>query len=126
MNARQASAASLAMDAVIARLLSVGTWAAVAVILAGVVGMLVTGVEPMAGGAIPAFDLARIPVDLLALRPEGFLWAGLLVVIALPIARVAVAGAGFFAAGERRLAAVSGGVLLVVLISIVAALGLEG
>ncbi len=52
----------------------------------------------------------------------GFLWAGIVVVMALPIGRVIVAGVGFFAAHERRLALVSLLVVLVVGLSIVAAL----
>ncbi len=39
----------------------------------------------------------------------------------LPIGRVVVAGAGFFASGERRLALVSALVVLVVALSVVAA-----
>ena len=41
--------------------------------------------------------------------------------MALPIGRVVVAGAGFFAAGERRLALVSALVVLVVALSVIAA-----
>ena len=47
-------------------------------------------------------------------------------VVALPLGRVIVSGAGFFAAGDRRLALVSVLVLVVIAVSIVAALGLEG
>ena len=42
--------------------------------------------------------------------------------MALPIGRVVVSGAGFYAAGSRRLALVSVLVVLVVTLSIVAAL----
>jgi hypothetical protein len=55
----------------------------------------------------------------------GFLWLGILTVIALPIGRVIFAGISLLAAGERRLALVSLGVLLVVITSIVAAIGLD-
>ena len=63
---------------------------------------------------------------MLALQPAGFLWAGIVLVIALPIGRVVVAGVGFLAARDRRMALISLLVLLVVLASIVAAIGLEG
>jgi uncharacterized membrane protein len=114
------------VDSLIGRLLTIGTWAAIAVILAGVAAMLLAGIDPLGVATAPGFILASIPADLVALRPEGFLWAGLLLVISLPVARVAVAGLGFFLAGERRLAAVSAAVLLVILFSVLAAVGLEG
>ncbi len=118
--------AALAIESIIARLLVVGTYVAIALVLVGVAGMLLTGVDPLAHGTPPAFDLGRIPTDILALRPEGFLWAGLVTVMALPLGRVTVAGIGFLRAGDRPLALVSLAVLLVVLGSVLAALGLEG
>ena len=118
--------AAFAIEALVARLLVIGTYVAVALVLAGVFGMLLTGVDPMAHGARPTFDLGRVPGDLLALRPQGFLWTGIVTVMALPIGRVVVAGFGFLAARDRRLALVSLLVLLVVLASIAAALVLGG
>ncbi len=118
--------AAFALETAVGRLLVVGTWLAMVLVLAGVVLMLLTGVDPLAHGAIPGFDAARIPADILALRPEGFLWAGIVLIIGLPIGRVFVAGVGFLAAGDRRLGLVSLLVLLVVLVSVIAALGLEG
>ena len=94
-------------------------------ILAGVVLMFATGVDPLAHGEVPPLRPGAILLDILALQPAGFLWAGIVLVIALPIGRVVVAGVGFLAAGDRRLALVSLLVLLVVLVSIIAALGLE-
>ena len=118
--------AALALEAAVGRILVVGTWLAMGLVVAGVALMLATGVDPLAHGDVPGFDVARIPADIIALRPEGFLWAGIVLIIALPIGRVAVAGAGFLAGGDRRLTLVSVLVLLVVLVSIAAALGLEG
>ncbi len=115
-----------AIETLIARLLVVGTYLAMGLVLLGVVGMLLTGVDPLDHGSPPVFDLARIPADLFALRPEGFLWLGIGLVIALPVGRVIVAGVGFLAARDRRLALVSLAVLLVVTASIVAAISLEG
>ena len=59
--------------------------------------MLATGTDPLDHGAIPPFDLAQIPSEMLALQPAGFLWAGIVLIIALPIGRVVVAGVGFLA-----------------------------
>ena len=84
--------------------------------------MLASGIDPMAHPPAMTFDLAALPGDLVSLRPAGFIWAGIVVVMALPIGRVVVAGAGFFAAGERRLALISVLVVVVVGLSIVAAL----
>lgn len=115
-----------AIETLVARLLVLGTWVAVALVVAGVLGMLVTGVDPLEHGARPLFDLGAIPADLLALRPTGFLWAGLVTVLLLPIGRVVVSGIGFLVARDRRLALVSLAVLVVVIVSIAAAIGLEG
>lgn len=118
--------AAYGIESVIARLLVAGTYIAVALVLVGVAGMLLTGVDPLTHATPPGFDLARLPGDIVALRPEGFLWAGLVIVMALPLGRVAVSGLGFLRAGDRQLALVSVAVLLVVLVSIFAALGLGG
>ncbi len=123
---RSRADAALAIESAIARLLVLGIYLAMALVLLGVVGMLLAGVDPLAHGTPPGFDLGRLPGDILALRPEGFLWAGLVMVVALPVGRVVVAGVGFLGARDRPLALVSLGVLLVVLGSVVAALVLEG
>ena len=110
-----------AIESLVARILVIGTWVAVGLILVGVLAMLASGIDPLTHPPVVAFDLASVPGDIAALRPAGFIWAGILVVMALPIGRVVVAGAGFFAAGERRLALISTLVILVVGLSIVAA-----
>jgi len=103
-----------------------GTWTAMVLVIAGVVLMFATGVDPMAHGGIPPYSLTAIPGQLLALEPEGFLWLGITLIIALPIGRVIVAGFGFLAVRDMRLVLISVAVLLVVLVSVVAAMGLEG
>jgi uncharacterized membrane protein len=120
------AATAARLETIAARLLTWGTRVALLFILAGVVGMAASGVDPMAAGAFPPYSLLAIPGQLAALRPEGFIWAGLTLLVALPLGRVVVSGAGFFAAGDRRLALVSVLVLLVIGTSIVAALRLEG
>ena len=113
--------AATAIETLVARILVVGTYVAVGLILVGVALMLASGIDPLTPGAFPPFDLTSIPADMRAGEPTGFIWAGIVLVMALPIGRVVVAGAGFFAAGERRLALVSALVVLVVALSIVAA-----
>ena len=113
------------LESRVSRLLVVGTYLAIGVVLVGVVGLLASGVDPLAL-ATPPFDLRQIPADIAAGKPEGFLWLGLVAVLALPLGRVIVAGLGFLAARDTRLALVSLAVLLVVTGSILAALGLEG
>jgi uncharacterized membrane protein len=112
------------LEARISRLLVAGTYLAIGLVLVGVVAMLATGVDPLAL-ATPTFDAGRIPADVAAGRPEGFLWLGLIAVLVLPLGRVSVAGVGFLAARDTRLALVSLAVLLVVSASILAAVGLE-
>jgi uncharacterized membrane protein len=112
------------VETLAARLLTWGTRIALAFVLAGVAGMLPAGVDPV-HSAQPPYSLAAIPGQLLALRPEGFLWSGLTLLVALPLGRVAVAGAGFLVAGDRRLVLVALLVLLVIGASVVAALHLE-
>lgn len=117
---------ALAIESLIGRLLVTGTYLAMTLMLVGVVLMLAAGVDPLAHGAVPPFHAGEIAGNLLALKPEGFLWTGVVLVILLPIGRVVVAGMGFLAAHDRRLALVSLLVFLVVVISVLAALGLEG
>jgi len=113
------------LESLAARLLTWGTRVSMALILVGVLGMLASGVDPITAIS-PPFSLAAIPGQIAALEPAGFLWAGLIVLVVLPLGRVVVSGAGFLAAGDRRLALVSALVILVIAISIIAALGLEG
>ena len=115
-----------AMEAAVARLLVVGTWLAMGLVLVGVVLMLAAGLDPLDHGAVPPFRLAAIPGEILALDPAGFLWAGIVLIIALPIGRVVVSGLGFLAARDVRMAAISLAVLVVVLVSVVSSVVLEG
>lgn len=114
------------LETIAARLLTWGTRLALGLILVGVLLMAATGVDPLAVRAFPPYSLPAIPGQLAALRPEGFVWAGLTLLVALPLGRVVVSGAGFLRAGDRRLALVAVLVLLVIAASVVAALGLEG
>jgi uncharacterized membrane protein len=106
------------LEARIGRLLTVGTLVSMALIAIGVLGMVVAGRSPL--DEPPAFDLARLPGDLVALRPEAFLWLGLIGILATPAARVAAAGVGYLRGRERGMALVALLVLLVVAFGVLA------
>jgi uncharacterized membrane protein len=120
------AATAARLETIAARLLTWGTRAALLLVLLGVVDMALSGVYPLGAASFPPYSLTAIPGQIAALRPEGFIWAGLTVLVALPLGRVTVSGAGFLAAHDRRLALVSVLVLLVICASVVAALSLEG
>lgn len=102
------------------RLLIAATYLAVGLLVIGVVLMLVASVSPLAGG--PPLDLSRLVADVAAFAPAGFLWLGLLAVIATPVSRVVGAAVGFVRGGERLMAVVSGAILVVILAGVVSAL----
>ena len=100
------------LDLAIARLLSIGTYLGIVLLVAGFGLMLLTGRSPF-DSPLP-FNVSRLPGDLAAGRPEGALWLGLLVLIATPSARVAASLIGYRRAGERGMVAVSAAILVVV------------
>jgi uncharacterized membrane protein len=114
---------SAGLDRSIGRLLTLGTYASIALLAVGVVLMALDGIEPLSGG--PAFDLARLGPDLAAFRPAGFLWLGLIVVVATPAARVVASLVGYARLGDRRMAAIAALILLVIALSVALARGLE-
>ena len=107
-------------DRTIGRLLIAVTYVAGLLLLIGVLLMVATGTSPLSGG--PALDLTSIVADLVSLQPAGFLWLGLLTVIATPISRVIAAAVGFGLAGDRRMVGVAVGILIVIALSIATAL----
>ena len=106
-------------DRTIGRLLIVVTYVAGALLLVGVLLMLASGISPLSGG--PRLDVGSILADLASLQPAGFLWVGLITVIATPITRVIAAAVGFAMAGEQRMVLVSVGILGVIGLSIATA-----
>jgi uncharacterized membrane protein len=108
----------------IARLLTLGTYASVGLLVLGFVLMLAAGIQPRSGG--PVFDPSRLVPDLVALRPAGFLWLGLIAAVATPAARVLASLIGYVRRGERSMAIVAGMILVVIALSVVLARGLEG
>ena len=107
----------------IARLLTLGTYSSIALLVIGVVLMAGDGIGPLSGG--PAFDPATIVPDLFAVRPDGFLWLGLIVVVATPVARVIASLVGYIRRGERGMAIVACLILVVIGLSVALARGLE-
>jgi uncharacterized membrane protein len=118
--------AAARLETLIGRLMVWGVYAAMALILVGIVLAFLAGYDLLAQGLKDAPAPAAVVDAVLTLQPEGFLWAGIVLLIAIPIGRVVVSGVGFLATGERRFALISLLVLLVVLASITAALNLEG
>ena len=108
------------VDRRVARLLSVGAVVAVALLVIGVLLLLAAGISPDAAG-YPAWDPATVVTDLVALRPQGFLWAGILVVIATPIIRVIGEAIGSSVARDPWMTGVAVAILLVIVASVVIA-----
>ena len=118
------SAASPDLEPTIARLLTIGTYLAIALLGVGVVLLLGSGRGPRSpdGG----LDIGRIPADLAGLQPAGFIWLGLIAVVATPSARVAAALVGYLRRGERDMAVVSSLILVVIALSVTIARVVQG
>lgn len=104
------------LESSIARLLTAGTYASVALIAIGVVGLALAGTSPL--DPAPVFALDRLGADLVGLRPMGFLWLGILGIIATPAARVAAALVGYARSGERPMVIVAALILLVIALGV--------
>lgn len=107
---------TLAAERTIGRLLIVMTYIAVALLVVGVGLMAVAGISPLAGG--PPFDPAAIPAEVAAAMPEGFLWLGLMVVIATPIVRVIGAAIAYGSTAQWTMVAISIAILLVIALGV--------
>ena len=121
---RRADPSGMRLEQSIARLLTGGSYAAIALLAIGFGLMLVDGIGPLTRG--PAFDITTIPGDVAAFRPNGFLWLGLIVVLATPASRVLASLIGYARRGERRMSLVAALILLVIGLSVVVATRLEG
>ena len=105
------------LEVALAHVLQLGTYVSVALIAVGAVLLLARGGSPIQGG--PALDLATLPADILRLRPAGFLWLGILGVLATPGLRVTRALMGFARRGEQRMVVVSVLVLTVIAVGVI-------
>ena len=103
-------------ERLIGRLLIGVTYVSVAMLLAGVGLLFAAGISPVSGG--PGVDLARLPSQLLGLDPAGFLWLGLVTVMAAPVTRVAVALVAYARDGDWLMVGVSTGILVVIAVAV--------
>lgn len=108
------------LESTIGRVLTVGTFGSVGLIAVGVALMTIGGISPLA--AAPAFEPGRILTDVVTLQPGGWLWLGLVMVLATPAARVAASLVGYWRAGERTMAAVSAMILGVIVLGVLTGL----
>ena len=120
--ATEAALPEVALETILARVLSAGTYLAVGLIAVGVGAMLLAGRSPLDPSFAP-LDPARLVADVAAGRPEGFLWLGLMAAIATPAARVAGALVGFVARREAPFAAVAAAILAVIGAGLLIAIG---
>jgi uncharacterized membrane protein len=108
------------LEHALARVLAIGTYASMALVAIGLVLFVTGGGSPLDPG--PPLRLATFGADLAAGRPAGFLWLGILGVVATPALRVLGALVGFWRRGERRMTVIAVLILAVVAIGVVAGL----
>lgn len=100
------------LERAIGRLLTVATYVAVTLIAIGAALAIAAGISPLGGG--PPLDPGTLPSRLVRLQPDGFLWLGLLAVIAAPVARVIAAGVAFARIGDRWMTGVAVAIVAVI------------
>ena len=105
------------LDRTVGRLLTIGTNAAVLLLAIGCVLLFAYRLDPLAGG--PPLEPGLIIDDIVHLQPAGFIWLGLLVLLATPVMRVVVSLRGFIIRGERTMSIVAALILVVIALSIV-------
>jgi uncharacterized membrane protein len=118
-NERPARSVEASFEGAIGRLLIALTYVAVVLLAIGVGALFVRGISPLSGG--PLFDPGRLVGDIVGLAPEGFLWLGLLAVIAAPVARVIAAAIGYARTGDRSMVLIALAILAVLAASVITA-----
>lgn len=111
------AAPSGSLELALAHVLQLGTYASIALVATGSVLLLAAGHSPVEGG--PPLSIGDLPADIVSLRPAGFLWLGILGVLATPGLRVIRALLGFARRNERRMVATSGLVLVVIAVGVI-------
>jgi uncharacterized membrane protein len=114
---QHAAPPSADLDRAIGRLLTIGTYTAILLLGIGSVLLFAYRIDPLAGA--PPLEPGLIVDDIVHLRPAGFMWLGLIVVLATPVARVVASLVGFVRRGERTMAIVAALILVVIALSIV-------
>jgi uncharacterized membrane protein len=112
-----------AIDAVISRILTIGTGVSMALVAIGVALLLISGRSPLGAAAPLALD--ALPGSIARLEPEGFLWLGLIAILVTPFARVVASGVGFARANDRPMVLLAIAVLVLLALGIVIGVGLE-
>jgi uncharacterized membrane protein len=112
------------LDRTIARLLTVGTYGSIALLAVGFLLMIAARITPL-GGA-PRFEPSILVDDLVHLRAQGFIWLGLVCIVATPSARVIASLVGYVRGGERSMVIVGVLILVVIGLSVGLARGLGG
>jgi uncharacterized membrane protein len=103
----------------IGRLLIGMTYVSVALMAVGVVLMFAKGISPLDPG--PPLDPTQLVAQVTSLQPAGFLWLGLLIVIAAPIVRVVLAARAYARDNDRTMVLVSIAILIVLAIAVAVA-----
>lgn len=110
---------TLGAERLIGRVLIALTYLSVALLVVGVGLMLGAGISPVAGG--PGLDLATLGSEVVALGPAGFLWLGLLAVMAAPISRVILAAVAYARRGDWQMVGIAVGILSIIVIGVATA-----
>ena len=118
------TARSLAAESLIGRLLIAVTYVSVGLLAIGVGLMVAHGISPTLGG--PALDAPTLGARIVGLDASGFLWLGLLAVIAAPIGRVIVAGVAYARDADWLMVGVAIGILLVIGVGVAYAITVSG
>jgi uncharacterized membrane protein len=105
------------LETALAHVLQLGTYVSIGLVAVGSVLLLASGGSPLAGG--PPLTLDGVVADLIALRPAGFLWAGIVGVLSTPAVRVVRAMLGFLRRDEQRMTMVALLVLVVIAVGVV-------
>jgi uncharacterized membrane protein len=114
-----AAGRSVATERRLGRLLITATYVSVGLLAIGFVLMVADAISPTSGG--PNLDLATLGAQLVALDPAGFLWLGVVVVIAAPIGRVIVAALAYAREADWLMVGVSIAILAVIAVGVLSA-----
>ena len=113
-------ATAYAAERTIGRLLIAVTYVSVGLLAVGFALMIANGISPLDAG--PPLDIATLGAQLVALDPAGFLWLGLLTVIAAPVGRVMVAAVSYGRDDDWTMVAISIAILAVIVVGVVTAI----
>lgn len=108
------------LESALARVLQAGTYASIGLVTVGVVLLVASGGSPLDPG--PTLNPGSLLADVVAGRAGGFLWLGILGIVATPGLRVVGALVGFARRGERSMVIVSALILAVVAVGVFAGL----